>query len=52
MPAAVHQSEEKEKCYNTLQNTYNKLKNNRPTYIIGEFSARVIYLNNDTEEEK
>ena len=51
MPTAVHQSDEKDKCYNTLQDTYNKLKNKGPTYIIGDLNARMIYPNNDTEEE-
>ena len=51
MPTAVHQSDEKDKCYNILQDTYNEFKNKGPTYIIGDFNARMIYPNNDKEEE-
>ena len=51
MPTSVETSEIKDKAYETLQDTYDKLKNKGPTYIVGDFNARLIYPNNSTEEE-
>ena len=51
MPTAIDPIELKDKAYEELQDTYDKLKNKGPTYIVGDFNARLIYPNNSTEEE-
>ena len=51
MPTSVDPTEIKDKTYDNLQNIYDKLKNQGPTYIIGDFNARLIYPNNNTERE-
>ena len=51
MPTAIDPTEIKDKAYENLQNLYDKLKNKGPTYIVGDFNARLIYPNNSTEEE-
>ena len=51
MPTAIDPIEIKEKSYGELQNTYDKLKNKGPTYIVGDY-ARLIYPNNSTEEKQ
>ena len=51
MPTSVYPEEEKEKQYSILQDTYNKLKNKGPTYIVGDFNARLIYPCNEAEEQ-
>ena len=50
MPTAIDPTEVKDKAYDNLQNTYDKLGNKGPTYIIGAFNARRIYPNSSTEE--
>ena len=51
MPTSIHSTEEKDKAYDNLQNTFEKLNNKGPTYIVGDFNARLIYPGNNTEEE-
>ena len=51
MPTAIDPLETKDKAYENLQNTYDKLCNQGPTYIVGDFNSRLIYPNNSTEEE-
>ena len=50
MPTSVENSDIKETAYENLQNTFDKLKNKGPTYIAGDFNARLIYPCNSTEE--
>ena len=51
MPTSIDPTEIKDKAYEHLRDTYDKLKNKGPTYIVGDFNARLIYPNNSTEEE-
>ena len=51
MPTSIDPTEFKDKAYENLQDTYDKLKNKGPTNIVGDFNARLIYPNNSTEEE-
>ena len=51
MPTSVEDIENKDKAYENLQTTYDKLKSNGPTYIVGDFNSRTIYPGNTTEEE-
>ena len=51
MPTSVESIETKEKAYEQFQNTYDTLKGTGPTYIVGDFNARLIYPGNSTEEE-
>ncbi len=51
MPTSIHSSEEKDKAYDNLQSTFEKLNNKGPTHIVGDFNARLIYPGNSTEEE-
>ena len=51
MPTSIHSTDEKDKAYDNLRNTFEKLNNKGPTYIVGDFNARLIYPGNNTEEE-
>ena len=51
MPTSVESIETKEKAYEQFQNTYDTLRGTGPTYIVGDFNARLIYPGNSTEEE-
>jgi hypothetical protein len=51
MPTSIRSPDEKEQCYTKPQDTYNKLKSKGPTYIAGDFNARLIYPCNSEEEQ-
>ena len=38
MLTSIHSSEENDKAYDNLQNTFEKVNNKGPTYIVGDFT--------------
>jgi len=51
MPTSIENAYTKDKAYEKLQDAYEKLKNQGPTYIVGDFKARLIYPGSSTWEE-
>ena len=51
MPTSIDPTEIKDKAYDNLQDTYDKLKNKGPTYIVGDFNARLIYTSNEADKQ-